>query len=312
MDSLRHVRRFLHLQRLLLSWFLILLIETELSNILDFRSLPCPCPDPRVSYKVNWLAQVFCSLALKIWEDGDCTTFVGKLFLCLWLSIEKKSYVWSDLISIYALFFFVAYTIVKSLDQFCGHQQAVISFPASSPGWTKPSTLYISSQRTNEQAPTILVTSAGHPELLLLMVGLPVFRSSPVRLLASSPLIAPYQLFTFTLISLHSGNIKQNSLCQKPLANQSWHIVSQGSVRLGHCIAFSRGLNAKGKSYSRLQNFFSHWKAKACHITCTSTLFPRPCHIIEKFFQRSNVSKLASLKFNSMLPSAEYHKRVAV
>lgn len=153
MDSLRHVCTFLGLHRALLSWFSILLIVTELLNILDFRSLPCPCPDPRVSYKAMSFLGFFLQSGLENLRGWRLYNLVGKhSTFCLGCAWKKKLCVLSDLISIYALFFFVSYTVVKSLDQFYGHQQAVTSFPASFSGWTKPSTLYICSQRTNAPA----------------------------------------------------------------------------------------------------------------------------------------------------------------
>lgn len=96
-----------------------------------------------------------------------------------------------------------------------------------------------------------------------LMVGLPVLCSSWMRLFGSSHLTAPYQLFMFTLIGLHSCNIKQNSLCQKPMADQNLTQCPRGTMRPGHCIAFSRGLNAKGKSYSQLQKLLQSLESKS-------------------------------------------------
>jgi len=83
-----------NIHRPLPSWFAVLLIVTELSNvILDFWSLPSPCSDPSVSYEATRLLRALCSLALKIWQDRDCKTSLDKLFWaftpsgafrCLW------------------------------------------------------------------------------------------------------------------------------------------------------------------------------------------------------------------------------------
>lgn len=103
------------------------------------------------------------------------------------------------------------------------------------------------------------------------MVGLPVLCSSPMRLLGSTPLIAPYQLFMFTLISFHSGIIKENSLCQKPMADQTLtHTVPGGIWGQDTALHSAEALMPKGSQIPSCKNFFSHLKAKACHVTCTT------------------------------------------
>lgn len=201
MDSLRHVCRFLHIHGALQSQFPILTIVTELLNILDFRSLPCLCPDPRGTGQVSYKATSF----LRFLQSGLENLRGRRLYnLCRQTVLMPSTVYWEKNCVSYQIFFqfMPSFSLCPTplwgawISSVGTSRLLFVSLPLLQAEPSPAPSTSVHKEQIHQPQP------AWWPLLDALNffsfdVGLPVLSSSPMRLLGSTPLIAPYQLFMF-------------------------------------------------------------------------------------------------------------------